>query len=198
MECGWCMHGCCATLPIMPTTVTIDPSITMGRLLEQYPGAQRALFRKYHIGGCASCGFQLGETLANVCERNDNIPVREAIEQILTSHEQEQAMMISPSELAAQRSNGLPLKLIDIRTREEYEAVNIEGSTLFTQELMQEALLKWDRSQPVVIVDHQGTRAVDAASYFIGHEFRDVRALRGGIDAWSVEVDPDLPRYHLE
>ncbi len=182
----------------MPTTETIDPNITMATLLEQYPGAQRALFRKYHIGGCASCGFQPTETLANVCSRNENVSVEDAIQQILTSHEQEQAMMISPSELARKRAEDSALKFIDIRTREEFEAVRIEGSTLFTQELMQEALLKWDRTQPVVIVDHQGTRAVDAASYFIGHEFKDIKALRGGIDAWSLEVDPDLPRYHLE
>ena len=182
----------------MPATETIDPNITMAALLEQYPGAQRALFRKYHIGGCASCGFQPAETLARVCARNDNIPVEQAIEQILTSHEQEQALLISPSEVASMRAENTPLKLVDIRTREEFEAVRIEGAILFTQELMQEALRKWDRTQPVVIVDHHGIRAVDAASYFIGHEFRDVKALRGGIDAWSLEVNPELPRYHLE
>jgi hypothetical protein len=38
--------------------MTISPQITMRELLEQCPGAQRTLFRHYHIGGCASCGFQ--------------------------------------------------------------------------------------------------------------------------------------------
>jgi len=42
----------------MNSTATIDPNITMRELLLQFPGAQRALFRKYHIGGCASCGLQ--------------------------------------------------------------------------------------------------------------------------------------------
>ena len=192
------MRRCCATLTIMSMTETIDPNITMGALLAEYPGAQRALFRKYHIGGCASCGFQPTETLAGVCARNDRIPVEEAIEQILTSHEQEQAMMISPSGLAARRTQDPALKLIDIRTREEFDAVRIEGAIFFTQELMQEALMTWDRNQAIVVVDHQGARAVDAASYFVGHDFTDVKALRGGIDAWSLEVDRDLPRYHLE
>ena len=36
----------------------------MAELLEAYPGAQRALFRNYHIGGCSSCGFRPDETLA--------------------------------------------------------------------------------------------------------------------------------------
>jgi rhodanese-related sulfurtransferase len=39
---------------------------------------------------------------------------------------------------------------------------------------------------------------MDAAAYFLGHGFPNVKSLRGGIDAWSVEVDPSLPRYHLE
>ena len=39
---------------------------------------------------------------------------------------------------------------------------------------------------------------MDAAAYFQGHGFENVKSLRGGIDAWSVEVDPNLPRYHLE
>jgi rhodanese-related sulfurtransferase len=39
---------------------------------------------------------------------------------------------------------------------------------------------------------------MDAAAYFQGHNFSNVKRLRGGIDAWSVEVDPQLPRYHLE
>ena len=39
---------------------------------------------------------------------------------------------------------------------------------------------------------------LDAAAFFQGHGFENVKSLRGGIDAWSVEVDPKLPRYHLE
>ena len=182
----------------METTATIDPKITMGELLQQYPGAQRALFRKYHIGGCASCGFQPTETLAGVCKRNDGIPVSEAIDHILKSHEQDLAMQVAPMELAQLRESESGLKLVDIRTREEFEAVKIEGSLFFTQDLMQEALMRWDRSDPIAIVDHLGAKAMDAAAYFAGHEFLNVRALRGGIDAWSQEVDPSLPRYELE
>ena len=64
----------------MNATATIDPNITMRELLEQFPGAQRAMFRKYHIGGCSSCGFSPEETLAGVCARNENVDVNEAID----------------------------------------------------------------------------------------------------------------------
>ena len=42
-----------------------------------------------------------------------------------------------------------------------------------------------------------GKKSMDAAAYFLGHGFTQVRALRGGIDAWS-EVDSTVRRYRLE
>lgn len=181
----------------MTTTQAIDPNITMKELLQAFPGAQRALFRKYHIGGCSSCGFQPTETLAQVCERNERLPVNEVIEHIQTSHEADLKMQLSPQELADALKAGSPL-LVDIRTREEFDAVHIEGSILLTQEMMQKGMMQWDRAGLLVLVDHQGTRSMDAAAYFSGHGFENVKSLHGGIDAWSRDVDPNLPRYELE
>ena len=182
----------------MNSAVTIDPNITMRELLEQFPGAQRAMFRKYHIGGCSSCGFSPDETLAGVCARNENFNVDEAIEHIMASDAAERAMQIEPRELADRLAANEKVTLLDVRTREEWESVKLPESHLFTQELMQEILAKWSREDLVVIYDHQGTRSMDAAAYFQGHGFENVKSLRGGIDAWSAEVDSSLPRYHLE
>lgn len=177
---------------------TIDPNITMKELLVQFPGAQRALFRKYHIGGCASCGFSPEETLAGVCARNDSLNVDEVIEHIATSDEAERAMQIEPRELADRIAAGEPVYLLDVRTREEFEAVKLPDAHLFTQELMQEILGNGSRTNLFVIYDHTGARSMDAAAYFQGHGFENVKSLRGGIDAWSAEVDPNLRRYHVE
>ena len=182
----------------MEATTAIDPNITMRELLEQFPGAQRAMFRKYHIGGCSSCGFSPDETLTGVCARNENVDVEEAIEHIITSDAAERAMQIEPAELSEKLRAGEELNLLDVRTREEWEAVKLPGSQLFTQELMQGILGKWSRRELVVIYDHQGTRSMDAAAYFQGHGFENVKSLRGGIDAYSAEVDASMARYHLE
>jgi rhodanese-related sulfurtransferase len=182
----------------MNSAAVIDPNITMRELLVQLPGAQRALFRKYHIGGCSSCGFSPEETLAQVCARNENLDVDEVIEHIIASEEAERAMQIEPRDLAEQIARGEKVYLLDVRTREEYDAVKIDNAHLFTQELMQEIQSNWPRENLLVIYDHQGTRSLDAAAYFQGHGFENVKSLRGGIDAWSVEVDPKLSRYHLE
>ena len=170
----------------------------MRELVEQFPGAQRAMFRKYHIGGCSSCGFSPDETLAGVCARNENVNVDEAIEHIIESDAAERAMQIEPPELAVKLASGEQINLLDVRTREEWETVKLPGAHLFTQELMQEILTNWSREDLVVIYDHEGTRSMDAAAYFQGHGFTNVKSLRGGIDAYSAEVDPSLRRYHLE
>jgi rhodanese-related sulfurtransferase len=170
----------------------------MRELLEQFPGAQRALFRRYHIGGCASCGFSPEETLVGVCARNDNLDVDEVAGHIVASDAADRAMQIEPRELSDRLARGEPIHLLDIRTREEFDSVKLPGAHLFTQELMQKILADWSRTDLLVIYDHQGTRSMDAAAYFQGHGFEAIKSLRGGIDAWSAEVDSKLPRYHLE
>ncbi|MFL6593914.1 MAG: rhodanese-like domain-containing protein [Chthoniobacterales bacterium] len=182
----------------MNSVAAIDPNITMRELLEQFPGAQRVMFRKYHIGGCSSCGFSPDETLAGVCARNENVDVDEAIEHIIASDAADRAMQIEPAELREQLSLGKNINLLDVRTREEFDAVRLPGAELFTQELTQHIMANWSRDDLFVVYDHQGTRSLDAAAYFQGHDFTNVKSLRGGIDAYSAEADPSLPRYNLE
>jgi rhodanese-related sulfurtransferase len=177
--------------------MTISPQITMRELLEQFPGAQRTLFRHYHIGGCASCGFQPEETLEGVCARNDGIDPQEAIARIKESHEADEKVFISPLD-AAEAVQKAGARLLDIRTREEFEAVHIPGSQLMGQDFLQEVMGTWPKDTAIIIVDHTGSRSLDAAAYFAGHSFTYIRALRGGIDAWSCEVDASLPRYTTE
>src|SRR5882762_6980377 len=178
--------------------VSIEPQSSMRQVLEAYPGAQRALFKRYHIGGCSSCAFHPEETLAQLCQRNRNINLDEVIEHLKGSHEQDEQMQISARELFKALQEDKTIKMLDIRTREEWEAVRIEGAVRMSQETMQEILGKWPREKLTVIYDHTGKQSLDAAAYFQGHGFKNVRCLRGGIDAWSQEIDPKLPRYRLE
>ena len=178
-------------------STSIGAHSTMAEVLNQYPGAQRALFRRYHIGGCSSCGFDPTETLAQVCARNNNLEVSEVLTHIEQSHAADQQIFLSAQELARWRAENIPMRLVDIRTREEFDATRIEGAILFTQEIMTEMLGRWPRNELVVIYDHMGKKSMDAAAYFLGHGFSNVRALRGGIDAWS-EVDPQIRKYRLE
>lgn len=176
----------------------ITPDIKMGALLAAYPGARRALFRRYHIGGCSQCAFSDDETLAELCARNDGIDPSEMVTYLQEADTEDRAYLIEPRELKIALDSGNPPRLLDIRSREEFEAVRIAGSVFFTNEVMQEALSDWDRTAALVLIDHVGLRGLDAAAFFAGHGFTAVKALRGGIDAYSEEVDPTLPRYDLE
>lgn len=169
----------------------------MSRVLELFPGAQRALFRRYHIGGCASCGFQPTETLAQVCARNGNLNVDEVVAHIQSSHEQDAKLLIAPKELAELRQQNPELRVVDVRSREEFEAVHIAGTQLLSQDVMRQIMSDGSNTRPLILVDHQGKTAPDAAAYFLGHGLQNVRCLRGGIDAWAQDVEPTMRRYKL-
>ena len=176
---------------------TIDAHSPMSAVLEVFPGAQRALFRRYHIGGCSSCGFQPTETLAEVCRRNGNLEVGEVLAHIESSHELDAKIFIEPKELVELREQGPAVRLVDVRSREEFEAVHIEGSMLLSQDVMRQIMGDGSNTNPIVVIDHAGKNGLDAAAYFMGHGLQNVRCLRGGIDAWAQAVEPAMRRYKL-
>ena len=122
----------------------------MRAVLEAFPGAQRALFRKYHIGGCSSCAFSPDETLEQLCTRNGNLKVDEVLAHLRTSHEQDAKTFVTALEVDSMRKADPALRLLDVRSREEFEAVHIEGSVLMSQPVMQEMLSKWPRDRAFV------------------------------------------------
>lgn len=170
----------------------------MEQVLAVYPGARRALFRKYHIGGCSSCGFTPDETLAQLASRNGNLNVDEIISHIQTAAEIDKQLEITPKNVADRRARGEKIRLLDLRTREEWDAVHLEGADFVTQDLIQRLMGKEGQEGLLVFYDHSGASSIDAAAYFAGHGFTNARFLRGGIDAWAQEVDPKVPRYKLE
>ncbi len=177
---------------------SLSGETTMGEILQQYPGAKRNLFAKYHIGGCQSCSYSDEESLAGVCERNEDIPVDDVIQHIVSAHEADSKILLEPIELKESLSEESPPRLLDMRTREEYEAVKLPEAELFSNDLLQEIFGNENKERVIVLYDHTGDRVLDPAAYLIGHGFKNTRALRGGIDAYAQEADTDIPRYKLE
>lgn len=176
----------------------MNATSTMAEILAACPGARRALFRRYHIGGCSSCGFSGDETLAQLCARNGNLNVDEVIAHLQAAAEADRQLEISPRDLADRRTRGDAIRLLDLRTREEWDAVHLEGAEFVNQDLIQRLMGKEGQQGLLVFYDHSGSSSIDAAAYFAGHGFANAKFLRGGIDAWSQEVDPRIPRYKLE
>ena len=188
-----------AQLNSMQSNPKISAETTMKQLQELMPGARRALFAKYHIGGCQSCGFDDSETIGEVCKRNEDLPVDDVLKHLSSSAEHDQKIQINPTDLKKELDQeDTDIKLLDIRSREEFEAVKIPGSEIMTADLQQEALGKWGKETRTIIIDHTGDRSLDVAAFFIGHGLNRTLALAGGIDAYSKEVDPNIPRYRIE
>lgn len=175
----------------------IDLSTAMADLLAAFPGAKRALFAKYHIGGCSSCAYRDDESIAEVCARNE-IAVDEAIEHILKSHEVDAAMLLEPADLKEMLDAGKDIVLLDVRTREEHEAVKIQGSEYMTQERQQQLFGSSKEDDVIILYDHNGSKVLDTCAWFQGHGLKGTLGLIGGIDRWAQEIDPSIPRYRLE
>lgn len=173
----------------------MTPETTMRKILTNYPGAQRALMRRYHIGGCSSCGFHPDEPLKDVLSRHNVLDSNEVIDHIKESHEQDQSIQMDVKALASELKNDNPPKLLDVRTPEEHAICKLDGGQLVTQQLVEEIMNTWPKDTPMVTYCHHGFRSLDAASFLIGHGFTNVRSLTGGIDAWSVDIDSSVPRY---
>jgi monothiol glutaredoxin len=90
--------------------------------------------------------------------------------------------------------NAKPHLLLDVRTLEERSTAKIEPSEML-DESMRGKLDELDRGKTVVCYCHRGGRSQRAAEHLLGMGFRDVHNLQGGIEAWSLHVDPNVPRY---
>lgn len=174
--------------------LTVDTK--MEDLMAAMPGARRALFARYHLGGCQSCAFAEEETLAELCGRAE-LDAEEVLAHLLASHEHDRTMLMEPTEVKAKLDAGEVVRWVDVRTREEHEAVAISESELFNPEL-QEQIFKDKPGGLVMLYDHTGKYVLDQVAWFRGHGIENAFGLTGGIDAWSREVDAKVMRYRVE
>jgi monothiol glutaredoxin len=101
---------------------------------------------------------------------------------------------IDVKELRDQMTRNPRLELLDVRSQDERDRAKIEGSKLLDRET-QQYILGLDKSTPLYFHCHHGQRSQQAAAFFLSHGFVNVHNVAGGIDAWSIEIDPQVPRY---
>lgn len=96
----------------------------------------------------------------------------------------------------AERLRGeLPPVLLDVRDPHEYEIAHLPGSRLLPLRELPARLGELDPRQEVVVLCHHGSRSRQAVELLRAAGFGQVQNLAGGIDAWAVEVDPEMARY---
>jgi adenylyltransferase/sulfurtransferase len=105
---------------------------------------------------------------------------------------------ITPRAALKRLESGDPLFVLDVREPFEADIARLQQSTLIPLgELPSraETVLGQRRSEEVVVLCHHGVRSAVAADWLRRHGFKHVKNLEGGIDRWSAEVDPSIPRY---
>lgn len=104
---------------------------------------------------------------------------------------------ITPAQLAEKLRSPTPPRLLDVRGSDEFAVAAIQGATLIPLgELSSRSaeVQSW-KNDAVVVYCHRGVRSLRGAGILKGLGFANVSSLAGGIDRWSVEVDPKVPRY---
>jgi len=102
---------------------------------------------------------------------------------------------VTATQLAEELQQNRELVLIDVREPHEWEICHIERATLIPLGQLPERLNQLDGHQEIVTHCHRGIRSMQALEILRAAGFSRVRSLAGGIDAWSTQVDPSVPRY---
>lgn len=102
---------------------------------------------------------------------------------------------ITPAEFAERAARGETMRLVDVREPAEFELARIEGAELLPLSRFQEWAGALDPAEEIVFMCHHGIRSAHVCAMLARAGFEKLYNLAGGIDRWSEEVDPRVPRY---
>lgn len=104
---------------------------------------------------------------------------------------------LSVSEAAAALRTPQPPLLLDCRTPEEFQTARIAGATLLPMQELPDRIgeLAGREDQPIIVHCHHGMRSLRVTKWLRERGFTLVQSMAGGIDAWSDEIDPAVPKY---
>jgi rhodanese-related sulfurtransferase len=102
---------------------------------------------------------------------------------------------ITAREVKERMDRGENLMLVDVREPHEYALCHIEGSVLIPMGTIPANLQKLDTDEDVICFCHHGMRSLDVANWLRTQGVKSAKSMAGGIDRWSLEVDPNVPRY---
>ena len=102
---------------------------------------------------------------------------------------------VTPREVKSLLDKREPFVFIDCRLPNEYAITNIEGAKLIPLGAVPANLQALDTDEDVICYCHHGMRSLDVAVWLRNQGVAGARSLAGGIERWSLEIDPQVPRY---
>lgn len=167
-------------------------------------GARTQEIRLARRAGCVGCGMSqtmsrdMSHAMSHAASMSPSAshPVSQVPSHPASSEPTESRPdVVAPETVAAWQATGTPMLLLDVREPWEHRTAAIAGSRLVPFGTLAEQLDSIDRTQPLVVYCHRGTRSRVAVEWLREQGFGQAVSLRGGIDAWSVAVDHSVPRY---
>ncbi|HEU0142524.1 MAG TPA: rhodanese-like domain-containing protein [Bryobacteraceae bacterium] len=105
----------------------------------------------------------------------------------------------TPAEVQSRMRSGERIQLIDVREPAEHQVARIEDAQLIPMgdvpSRLQAIEQAADDATTVVVFCHHGVRSLHVANWLRGQGVENVQSMQGGIDRWSLEIDPGIPRY---
>ena len=172
----------------------IRPEMTMEQIMAVAPAAQRALFQRYHVGGCSSCGFQPTDTLAQVCKDHNILDTAEVVRTIVNAQEADAQLQVGCEQVQSWLDAGEAFLFLDVRMPEELALAKIARAEPLDYDNPGK-YMSLPKDAKIVFHCKSGVRSLDVAAYFKGHGFTNVWSMRGGIDEWSRKIDASVPAY---
>jgi rhodanese-related sulfurtransferase len=103
---------------------------------------------------------------------------------------------ITPEEVKALHDQSSEFTLLDVREPWEFEIAKIADSKLIPMgDVPTRAHQELDPEKQIVVICHHGVRSMSVTNWLRQQGFESAQSLRGGIDAWSKQIDPSVPTY---
>jgi len=168
---------------------------TMKEVETAYPFARSLLHSQFHVGGCASCGFEPNETISQVALKHSKDA--EAMVEVLNRGIQDMFDAEIDSQSVGQLlEENSGILLVDVRETWEFEICKLsDKAVLLNEKTMPLIFEKGANAKHVIVYCHHGVRSLNAALYMRQNGLPQARSLKGGIDHFAQTVNPNIPRY---
>jgi len=171
---------------------TLNENTLLNEIITDYPDLHGFIERRY---GVPLSNEDMTIRLTDFVSKYRLPPAPIVLMEIQLAHLQKAIEEIPPKKVAAWIQEKKEVKLVDVREDWERKLCPLPNSQALTASLLDRILNEWEKNDLIVLFCHFGIRSKDAATFLADRGFQQVFIIRGGIDAWSNDVDPSIPKY---
>ncbi len=171
----------------------ITEASTLREVLRCYPETRDCLRGRFHF---ALSPEDLDRSLRDVCERYGLPPAQIVFMEIQLSIRNRRIQQITPRDAQHLITVDQSVVVLDVREPSEWcHHPGIVGAQPCEEAVLKDVVLGRPPTTPLLVYCHFGVRSLDFAHWLADQGFTSIFVITGGLDAWSVQVDPSVPRY---